>query len=137
MRSFILLAALLSLLACGSSETASTASSSSSSGTPEAGDGKVHPPGNGTHETEAAACTALTNAQTAVRGKLSCAGTSRTCPDFLRFTFVTACLEYDQGSVAGCVAYYNQAKTCDELNQAITDCVITSFPGTMSAGCTM
>ena len=33
--------------------------------------------------------------------------------------------------------YYNAAKTCDELNLHIGDCVITSFPNTMSPGCTM
>jgi len=110
---------------------------SSSSGTPDASDGKFHPMGDGVHMTEANACTALINAQGTARGNLGCAGTSRICPDFLRAQFVTACLEYDQGSVQGCIDYYNKATTCDELNKGIGDCVATAFPNTMSAGCTM
>jgi hypothetical protein len=125
--------AILSPLACGSGETAGT----SSSGTPDAGDGKFHPMGNGTHITEANACTTLANAQSAAVGQLGCAGTTRLCPDLLRAQFVTACLEYDEGSVQGCIKYYSEATTCDELNKNIGDCAITAFSNTMSAGCTM
>lgn len=127
-------AALLSPLGCGAD---SGGDSTSSSGTPEAGDGKVHPKGNGTHQTEQDACAALTSSQTMLRLHLSCVGTSFTCPAFLRAQFSTPCLEYDQGSVAGCIAYYGQAASCADLSKAIDDCAVTPFPGTTSAGCTM
>lgn len=131
---FALFSAFLGLLACGSEQAAST---SSSSGMPEASDGKFHPPGSGMQAAEADACAALTAAQSQARTHLGCAGTSRTCPDFLRATSGVACLQYDQGTVQGCIDYYNQAKTCDELNQHIGDCVVAWFPDTMSPGCTM
>lgn len=102
---------------------------------PEAGDGKYHPPPNGTHTTEALACNALVNGHSKRMLALGCTGTSRTCPGFLRSNFGASCLEYDQGSVDGCLAYYDMQKSCEELAPALEGCMITSYPGTMSAGC--
>lgn len=136
MRSSLLLGAaivalILSPAACGGSET----TGASSSGMPEAGDGRYHPPGDGTHETEAEACDALSAAQSSRRLKLGCIGTSANCPDLLRTQFITPCLEYDKGSVQGCITYYNGAPSCADLNKAIDDCAVTPFPDTTSAGC--
>jgi hypothetical protein len=103
--------------------------------TPDAGDGRYHPPGNGVHTTEDGACQALTSAQNAKRLMLGCVGTTRICPDLLRSEFTTQCLEYDQGSVQGCVDHYNKQTTCPEYTAAVKDCVVTAFPGTEPAGC--
>lgn len=138
MRPFLLRSVGLAALAlvgigCGGAESASAASSSS--GPSDAGDGRVHPPGDGTHVSEASACETLKGAQAMRRLELSCTGTSRICPDALRAEFATECLEYDQGSVQGCLAYYNEAKTCDDLSKAINDCAVTSFAGSQPKGC--
>jgi hypothetical protein len=125
------LLAALSLSACGSTpETGTT------TGTPEAGDGKVHPAGNGTHESEAAACDALSKAQDAQNVAMMCTATSRPCPALVQVQVGgTVCLEYDQGSVQGCLDYYAMATTCDALATAIADCVVTSFAGSAPNGC--
>ena len=62
-------------------------------------------------------------------------GTSPTCPSLLRADFGTACMEYDQGSVEGCIDHYNDAKTCDTLALNADDCRITPYPGTEPTGC--
>ena len=102
----------------------------------DAGDGKVHPAPNGVHTTETAACDALVNAYEARRAALACTGTTRTCPGYLRVQVSgTACLEYDQGSVDGCIAYYQEQPDCESLAQASDICIVTSYPGTEPAGC--
>lgn len=102
----------------------------------EGGDGKVHPPGNGHHESEAAACDALNKAQDAHNTTLMCASTSRPCPSLIQVQAGgAACLEYDQGSVQGCVDYYGTASTCDTLATAIASCEVISFPGSAPKGC--
>jgi hypothetical protein len=136
MRSSVLLGfGLMTAILCSSGCGSDGSTAGSSSGMPEAGDGKLHPPGNGTHESEAAACVALRDAHSAQAQHLLCASTSRGCPDLLIYQFTTACMEYDQGSVQGCVTYYNQTKTCADLAMAVDNCVITPFPGSEPAGC--
>jgi hypothetical protein len=109
---------------------------SGSSGDPiEAGDGKFHPPGNGVAMDEGEACTTLTDAQASRLQFLGCAGTTRTCPEFLRVQFTTECLQYDQGSVAGCVDYYGDQKNCADLVKSIGDCAVTPLAGTAPKGC--
>lgn len=104
---------------------------------PDAGDGKVRPPPSGVHITEAAACDALLAAFDARRQTLGCTViTSRTCPNLVRAQVSgEACLEYDEGSVNGCVAHYNEQSTCEALAAALDDCIATSYPGTQSANC--
>lgn len=98
-------------------------------------DGRFHPSPDGTHVSEKAACDALVKEQQKQLLALHCVGTGQTCPSFLRAEFQTACMEYDQGSVTGCIAYYVQQTTCDALKAAVDDCVITAYPGTEPAGC--
>lgn len=99
----------------------------------DADDGKVHPPPNGVHITEQQACTALQDAIQAQALTLGCSTTVRPCPTYLRAQFQTACMEYDEGSVTGCVAYYQSVSSCAELDPTI--CVVIPYPGTEPAGC--
>jgi hypothetical protein len=101
----------------------------------EAGDGKIHPPPNGTHVSETEACEALLTAQEAKIKALTCSITTRTCPALLRAVFITQCMEYDDGSVQGCIAHYKQQVTCDGLSTAIDECLVTPYPGTEPKGC--
>ena len=127
-------ALLLVVQGCGS-ETQETDDDTSSGGPIEAGDGRYYPPGNNTHISEAAACDALASAQDARVQALKCPITTRTCPSLLRVEFLVACLEYDEGSVQGCIDYYQTKKTCPELKEALDSCVVTAFPGTEPYGC--
>jgi len=101
----------------------------------DAGDGRYHPPPNGTHITEDAACNALSSAQSSKGLMLGCVVTVRMCPQLVRSEFTTACMEYDQGSVQGCVDHYNEQTSCPDFNTAVKDCVVTPYPGTEPAGC--
>jgi hypothetical protein len=101
----------------------------------EAGDGKYHPEGNGQHISEAAACEALKTEQENKRLATGCPGTTRPCPDLLRAVFSTECMEYDQGSVQGCIDHYNKATTCEGIGKAIDECVVTPFLDSAPAGC--
>jgi hypothetical protein len=114
------------LAACGSSD---------GGGAGGGGDGKVHPAGNGVAMSEADACDALSNAQSTQDLSLMCVATNQTCPDLLRSEFTTACLQYDQGSVQGCIAYYGMATTCDTLKSSIADCAVTPIAGSAPMGC--
>lgn len=104
-------------------------------GPDDAGDGRIHPPPDGVHVGEAEACDTLLAAQESKVKALLCSITTRTCPALLRVEFKTMCLEYDSGSVQGCVALYKEQTTCDGLEDAIKDCVVTAYPGTEPAGC--
>jgi hypothetical protein len=129
-------ALLIAMQGCGGSETHETNDQTSSGGPPiEAGDGRYHPPANNTHVSEAAACDALAKAQDDRVQALKCSITSRLCPALLRAEFITACMEYDEGSVQGCVDYYLTKKTCDDLKDAFENCVVTPYPGTEPNGC--
>lgn len=122
----------LSLSGCGSDDNPRNDDSDDGS---DPGDGKYRPAADGTHTTETEACATLQKAQeTKVQG-LKCPLTTRTCPALLRATFSTACMEYDMGSVQGCVEYYQQPGSCDGLEDAIKACVVTAYPGTEPAGC--
>jgi hypothetical protein len=100
------------------------------------GDCKVHPAGNGQHQSEADACDALADAQNARSKAMECTTTLRPCPTLLQvMAGGTTCLEYDQGSVQGCVDYYNQQTTCEDLAKAIDACVVTAFTDSAPNGC--
>jgi len=102
---------------------------------PEPSDGKYHPPPSGEHTTEKLACDALVDTHQKRLLEIGCVGTSRTCPEFLRTQFSGDCLEYDKGSVDGCLAYINEKTACADINAALDGCVITSYPDTAPAGC--
>jgi hypothetical protein len=121
---------LLSLFGCGSD--GSTATTGGAGG---ADDGRYHPAGNGVHIAEAEACDTLRQAQSQKLQGMTCTGTSRPCPTLLRAQFSTECMEYDQGSVQGCVDYYNETTTCQALVDAIDKCAVTPFRGTEPKGC--
>jgi hypothetical protein len=119
--------ALLSLLACGSD-------SGSGSGGGGGDDGKYHPDPNGQSTTEDAACNALNDAYESKLLGLKCAGTTAVCPSYLSSQFGD-CLEYDLGTVQGCVAYYDKATTCDELQTNFKDCAVSPISGSDGKGC--
>ncbi|MFO0588547.1 MAG: hypothetical protein U0441_13445 [Polyangiaceae bacterium] len=125
------LTAALSLFGCGDGGSGGSSGTTTTTTT----DNRYHPPADGTHVTEKSACEALVNKQEKKLLALKCVGTGQVCPGFLRSEFSTECMEYDEGSVAGCIAYYDQQTTCDGLKAAIDDCVITAYPGTEPAGC--
>lgn len=124
----------LALAYAGCDSGGSSSTGGTTTGT-DTGDGHYHPEPNGTHITEKAACDALVNVQGKQLLALSCVGTGQTCPAFLRSEFKTACMEYDEGSVSGCIAYYKEQTSCDGLKNAIEACIVTSYPGTEPAGC--
>ena len=64
---------------------------------------------------------------------LGCSSTLRPCPELLRSQFQTACMEYDEGTVAACVSYFEERAACDELDPA--SCVLVPYPGSEPAGC--
>lgn len=100
------------------------------------GDGKYRPAGNGQHISQDEACTLLSEAQDAQITALGCTATQRPCPSLILVQVGgTECLEYDQGTVQGCVAYYNEQSTCDALAAAADACVVTAFADTAPAGC--
>lgn len=127
----LLSVALLSILACSSSAGTNAGGGGSGGGD----DGKYHPPGNGKPMSEADACSALSGAMDADHSALSCPSTTRPCPQLLRVEFTTSCLQYDQGSVQGCVDYFAAAQTCDALNAAIAACVVIPIDGSAPKGC--
>src|ERR1700733_7416353 len=102
----------LALLAPACGETGGTGAGGAG-GAGGGGDGKYHPPGNGQHESEKDACAALATAQDARNTALGCTATSRPCPSLIQVMVGgTSCLEYDQGSVQGCIDDYNQQASC-------------------------
>jgi len=122
-----LLAGCLALYGCGADDGSTLGPGSSGD------DGKVHPPANGQHMSETAACDAL---QSAFRDKaltMGCTNTVRTCPGFLRVQYSPDCMEYDQGTVQGCIDYFQTIWSCEELIE--DSCVLVTYPGTEPAGC--
>jgi hypothetical protein len=123
---------LLALVACGSGSSDGTGGGDGGTG---GSDGKYHPPGNGVAMSETDACAALSQATDTDSLALMCLATSVTCPDRLREEFTTPCLQYDQGSVQGCVAYYAAATTCTKLYAALDGCAVTPIAGSAPKGC--
>jgi hypothetical protein len=119
------LVALFVLLACSCGDD--------STSEVDGGDGKVHPPPNGVLTSEAQACAQLRAALQDRAFALGCSTTMRPCPELLRVQFTTQCMQYDQGSVDGCVSYFSTRSACAELAAEI--CVVVPYPGTEPAGC--
>ena len=101
-------------------------------------DGLLHPPSNGVHISESEACSVLLGAYTAQLDALDCTiTTTRTCPDLVRAMVKgQACLEFDEGSVEGCIAHYNEQSDCQSLASALNYCAANAYAGTTSADCT-
>lgn len=115
-------------------------SSSSSSGTGAQGqggdDGKFHPPTNGTPVAEDAACRTLRDAlESKLTSLQGCVMTLRTCPSLVQIVGGEPCLEYDQGTVQGCVTYYQEATSCDDLKSRADTCAFEAIAGTAPNGC--
>ncbi len=91
------------------------------------------PEPNGVHISETQACNSLLEAFKDQATALGCSKTIRPCPQFLRVQFTVQCMEYDEGSVQGCVDFYEAITNCSELVE--TDCAVTAYPGTEPAGC--
>jgi hypothetical protein len=105
-------------------------SSSSTTSIPEAGDGKYHPSPNGQRIDETTACTDLANAISTQQQAMMCVGTTQPCPGLLESqASTTGCDQYDEGAVTGCVSYYSQATTCQDLSTAIENCVVDCYTG--------
>ncbi len=125
-----LTAGLLMLTACASDDGSTLDGGSSSS---SGDDGKYHPVPNGEHTSETAACAALQEAYRDKAMLLGCTNTVRTCPGFLRVQYSPDCMEYDLGTVQGCVDYYQSIHDCADLDAS--GCVLVTYPGTEPAGC--
>jgi hypothetical protein len=82
---------------------------------------------------EADACSAIENALRDRAFALGCSTTLRPCPELLRVQFTTPCMQYDQGTVDGCVSYFQARTSCGEL--AVDVCVVVPYPGSEPAGC--
>lgn len=87
---------------------------------------------------EEAACEAL---RSALSSKLQsfqasgCVMTVRTCPSLVQFVGGEPCLQYDQGTVQGCVTYFQESASCEELKTRADDCAFEAIDGSAPAGC--
>ncbi|HZO13239.1 MAG TPA: hypothetical protein VFB62_08265 [Polyangiaceae bacterium] len=96
-------------------------------------DTRFHPEANGTHMSETDACNQLRNAYESKKRALCGVATVPTCPGFLRTQYQPECMQYDQGTVSGCVQYYQGIQICEEL--IAEDCALVTYPETAPAGC--
>ena len=64
---------------------------------------------------------------------LDCVMTKPTCPNLLRAHYQPACMQYDQGTVAGCVQYFSEKFLCPDLDSG--QCVLVGYPETAPSGC--
>jgi hypothetical protein len=138
MRPSILLRVVLasSLLVLFSSGCGTDTGSGTTGDPPDANDGKFHPPGNGKPISESTACTTLHDAQEQHINSLGgCVTTTALCPNFLRSQSGGECFQYDEGAVQGCVQFYSDTKTCQELTAAANTCVVATIAGSASKGC--
>jgi hypothetical protein len=124
MRILFAAVALLFVSGCGSDQVPTT---------PE--DGKIRPPPSGERTAESVACDALSNAFSKALLSVGCAGTLRTCPTLLRTQSGAECLEYDKGSLDGCIEHLQAQTTCSDLAAAIDVCVVFSYGESAPAGC--
>jgi hypothetical protein len=89
-------------------------------------DGKHHPPPNGTRISEEEACNLLRDAYDQKVQDLGCVQTLPVCLAFIRVPYDPDCAEFDQGSVQGCIDFYNDIWRCDLLD--FEACVVTVYP---------
>jgi hypothetical protein len=100
------------------------------------GDGRYRPAKNGVPVAESTACNTLLAAASSRRTDLACTLTTPTCPAFVRSrNGGEACLQYDEGTISGCAAHYDEAADCEDLSARLDDCVFESIAGSAGAGC--
>lgn len=128
MKASLALPAALLAFACGNSDNTSVLG-----GGAGGDDGRFRPDPSGVHTTETAACALLQGAFQERSAALKCSKTIRTCPEFLRVQFGTACMEYDEGTVQACVDHYRSRSSCELLVDS--ECVVAPYPGTEPGGC--
>lgn len=124
MRILFVAAALICISGCGPDET-----------TPAPSDGKIRPAPNGEHIAEAAACKAFSDAHSKKLLAVGCVGTAPSCPGLLRTQSGADCLEYDKGSLDGCIAHIDAQTDCAGINAAIVNCVVYAYAESAPAGC--
>ena len=117
-------------IGCGDSETSEFALTSGTGGMV---DNRHKPNPTGVRTTEADACSKLSAAIVDRQLTLKCVGTVQQCPAMVRSTYGTACMEYDAGTVQGCVDYFKKATSCDTL--APDNCVLVGYPESAPLGC--
>lgn len=99
-------------------------------------DGKIRPPPSGVRTTEAIACSALSDAHSKTLLTVGCVGTSATCPGLLRTQQSGAtCLEYDKGSLDGCITHIKAQTACPDIATALGACIVYAYEGSAPAGC--
>ena len=118
--------------ACGDEDMGSTFQPSTVSASSGAGAKEVPPP-NGVKISEKEACELLLEAFSEGRTKACGTSTLPACPQFLRSQYQPNCMQYDEGSVNGCVSYFKMLKVCDDF--VATDCGLTTYPDTAPMGC--
>jgi hypothetical protein len=97
-------------------------------------DGRFRPDPSGVAIDEADACGRLLEAAESARGDLQCVLTLRTCPDLVRLTGED-CLTYDEGTVDGCVEYFEASTDCEDLKGRLENCVYLPIEGSAPSGC--
>lgn len=117
----------LFMLGCGADEPTSP--------TPPPNDGKLHPTPSGERIAEAAACSALADAHSKTLLAVGCVGTTQSCPTLLRLQSGSDCLQYDKGSLDGCVAHIKEQTMCMAINASVNECVVFSYAGSAPTGC--
>jgi hypothetical protein len=98
-------------------------------------DGKLRPPPNGVRTTETAACNALSAAHSKTLLGIGCVGTTRDCPSWVRTQSGADCLQYDQGSLEGCIAHIKEQTTCADLAASVDECIVYAYADSGPAGC--
>ena len=127
-------ALLVAFIACASDDEttglATTAGPSSGTG---GVDTRYHPPPNGVRISETEACMQLQTILDQKIDDLGCTMTKPTCPNLIRSYYQPACMQYDQGTVAGCVEYFAEKFQCELLDAG--ECVLVGYPETAGMGC--
>ena len=77
-------------------------------------EGPTQPAGDGNPISESLACGRLTAAFAEANTRLSCSESAMSCPDFFRASN-PPCLQYDEGSINGCVSAYGSAGSCEQV----------------------
>jgi hypothetical protein len=98
-------------------------------------DGKFHPTANGSAVDESAGCAEMRDTLSDRGLELGCVTTLPTCPGFVRSVGGADCLQYDAGTVDGCVAYYGEATDCDDLLARADNCAFEPIADSSPAGC--
>lgn len=97
------------------------------------------PKGNNKPISEAEACAKLAEAIQDASGDVGktepCTVAIPQCPDYIRASVPgkEACLQYDEGTILGCVEFYHSFTKCEEFKTR--PCIIGYFKGSAPLGC--